>query len=623
MPVNIAQTYTFVITGPDGIPWTAQPSNASLKWKWEKLERWGFWQKVLDTDLIFVNSPDGSIKDFDKFLAIEERDLRCQFIDVEVFRACGPINVPFWTGRIRCSDGDWNKSLCRLKIKPEPVNAYTCLTEVWEEELNFAGGVTPITVNVRPKYVTETKVCKWTQKFNTFIWLLLDAIEGTNNSGFSYGNQFLQNVRDSCVEFAKIKCSELNDAGGDAWVFLDVKVKKRKKRRYEVTVRVVRERATITPCGVPDSDPAWILLEDNCPTSSTYVRPSQVVYLPTVQSDPDYAGYNVETSLNGIVFDFPVHNAYGLGDVLQWYTSQAQLGCTLPIISNFFNINPDNTNPVNKAYLAAATNLANVKIVHVSDFVKDDADGPDSNASVKYSLKSILENMPGNIDIAIDNGTLRIEHVSYFRRNKMLDLTQAGFVERNAGKYHYKYDKTKLPKSEKFAWISETDKSGGDFDGLPIKYTGACIARDSKDTTISFEIFISNIKYILENKPDFADALDGLILLATDGDVVLYETGILSNDIKLNGHFAIANLQENYYKWDRPLSTGIMNNQPTEFFRWMKQKRQEDIKVQLCCEDITTFDPNDLVKTQLGWGEVDDVQFDDPTSTLKLNLSFH
>lgn len=624
MPTNIANTYTFAITGPDGIAWNAQPSNSTLKWKWEKLERWGFWRKVLDTDLIFINKPDGSIKDFDKLLAYEESDLRCQFIDIQIFRSCGPIVNLFWTGRIRCSDGDWNKSLCRLKVKPEPFDTYSCLTEGWEEKYNFAGGVEAETINIKPKYTTQIKVCTWTQKYNTFLMLLLDAIEGTNNSGFSFGNQFLINVRDSCVDFALLKCNNLDDGGADAWVFLDAKVKRKKKKKFDITIRVVRETAFTEPCAPPDSDPAWILADDNCPTSGTYVRPSQVVYLPTIQNDPNYAGYGVESTLNGIVFDFPVHNAYSLSNIFTFYTAQPQLGCTIPVISNFLNINPDATNPDNLSYQSAATNLAAVKIVHVSDFVKDDEDGPDYKATIKYSLKEILENLPGNIDFAMDEGTLRIEHVSYFRRNKMLDLTQDGFAELNAGKYRYKYDKNKLPKSERCKWIRETDKDGGDFDGTAIKYSGACIARDSKEATIQFEIFISNIKFILENRNEFLESsLDGLIILATDGTIVLYETGVLSGEIKLNAHFAVANLMESYYKWDRPLSSGIMNNQPTDFFRWQRQKKQDDIKAVLCCEDISTFDPNDLVKTQMGWGSVDDAQFDDPVSMLKLNLSFH
>jgi hypothetical protein len=584
MSVHIHDLYTFYITTPNGETWQTYPRNSRLNWKWVQDDQFGFWRKTLETDLIFRNGSTTTNRDFDKMLAVERSADRCEFILIDIYRICDGEEMLFFPGRMRCAAGEWDESFCKLKIKPEPRDGYTCLVDNWETEYDFAKYITSNTIEATAEFNIERKGCSWTQ-------------EGSPNCTFGEAYEH---------------CPDLDDAGSDAWVieFCNYNLENQFDNIVNVEIGLIREVGAGTCDGVtplpPTNDPAWILLESDCPTSSTWVRP--------------YYAFGNSGGTEPIA-DFTIHNAYKLVDVLTYLVDQ--LPCEINIISNFFNINPDATNPDNVPYQKAALGMADVHLVHLSDFIKDDEDGPDTKATFPYSLNSILKFMPGNIQLEIEGDTLRIEHRSYFRRLKTLDLTVAGHIEMISGKKKHKYDKTKLPKEEKFTWKGETDGPGRDFDGHPIKYSGGCIVKDAKPVTIPFEIYYSNIRFIFERKYLYAENLGGLIILSVGAGKILFDTCPLSGTLKLNGHFAISTLHDNYYKWDRPLPSGVMNNQPTDFYRWTRQKKQDDIKFRLCCDELVTWNPNNLVKTQYGWGEVEEPALEEPKGIFSTTIAHH
>jgi len=596
MSVHIHEKFEFHITAPNGVAWQAYPHNATLEFKWEKDNDWGFFRKTLQTDLIFTGD------DFTQLLSIEDSDDRCQFILIDIHIICDEVSSLWWPGRMRCTAGEWDKSLCRLKIKAEPLDDYTCLFDNWEKEIDFSI-LGSNTLLIAPQYSVETKLCTWKESSITpSIKELIDLLN--ENTG---DDAFLETIRISILLQVFVHCQDLLDAGSTAWTLLSATYTEFfGVIDYDITV--AREYAPGTCDGgpvAPDADEGWVLLTDDCPTDSLWVRKitSGIIYDGAVGT-----------------YETPIHFAYPLRYILDYFFTAP---CSTPIVSNFFNINPDATAPDNEAYQKAAVWLTDVHVVHLSDFIKDDEDGADTHATVPYSLKSILLNLPGNIDIAIDNGSLIIEHVSYYRRTQMLDLTNADHFDLNNGNAKYKYNKLKIPKSEKFGYKSETDGVGKDFDGLSITYDNACVDKDSKEKAILFEIYHANVKYLFEHKADYQNDLDGLIILSVADGKILYDTCPLSGELKLNGHFAISTLHQNYYKWDRPLPTGIMNGEPTQFFRWLRQKQQSDVKVRMCCDDYGTFDPDDLVKTQMGWGEVDDASLQEPTGLFKLQILHH
>lgn len=75
-----------------------------------------------------------------------------------------------------------------------------------------------------------------------------------------------------------------------------------------------------------------------------------------------------------------------------------------------------------------------------------------------------------------------------------------------------------------------------------------------------------------------------------------------------------------YHRWNRPQQYGTMNDQISKFYSYKRTRKQEPIQIQLCCSDYTTFDPKDLVKTQLGWGEILSAKYSEPSEVLTVEL---
>jgi hypothetical protein len=82
---------------------------------------------------------------------------------------------------------------------------------------------------------------------------------------------------------------------------------------------------------------------------------------------------------------------------------------------------------------------------------------------------------------------------------------------------------------------------------------------------------------------------------------VIDEVGVISGYLLPNGHLSIANLHENYWRYERIAYNGEMNGLQTVFTTIEKFKELEEIRLPLCC---TQFDPEKLINTGLGWGEV-------------------
>lgn len=601
--IHIHDIFEFHLTFPNGDEVQVYPKNNQIEFQWTKFdERWGFFRRHCETELIFYNDPRDSIADFDTLLAFERSDDRCEFVLIDIYRICDEIETLEWSGRLRMTDGDWDLSYCEVKIKPEVVDEYTCLLDHWEEEIDFSV-LASSTITIAPLFNVETQECVVETVDLSTTESLSGLIETLNTNTGS--DAFRESLRAILLLTVFQECPSYLDAGTLAWSLLSAEDNSTSVFFGSFRFVIVREyeTGTCSPDPVaPDSDPAWILLEDNCPTDSLWVRKitSGIIY--------DGAIGTINT---------PIHLAYPLAVIGYLFVD-----CNIPIISNFFNINPDATEPDNIAYTKAAEFLTAVHIVHVSDFIKDDEDGADTHAVIPFSLKAILESLPGNIDIVMDTAAnaLRIEHVSYFRRIKMLDLTDADHVFLINGNYKYGYNKEKMPKQEKFSWKALTDGVGNDFDGLPIIYNSACVDPNTKERTIGFPIFYSNVKYLFEHKADFQSNLDGLIILSTKDLKVMYDTCPISGEVKLNGHFAMSTQHENYWKWDRPLPGGVMNVVETQFFRWLRQKVQDDVQARFCCDDIATFNPDHLIKTQLGWGEVKEARLIEPSSTFTFDI---
>ena len=99
---------------------------------------------------------------------------------------------------------------------------------------------------------------------------------------------------------------------------------------------------------------------------------------------------------------------------------------------------------------------------------------------------------------------------------------------------------------------------------------------------------------------------------------VLYDYGLISNYLKPNMHLSVANLQDSYWKYGRYLPNGLMNNVDTAF-DVRPLKYQKSITFPYCFGE---FNPNFLIKTNLGNGIVKSASFSFKTRWLTVELEY-
>ena len=192
------------------------------------------------------------------------------------------------------------------------------------------------------------------------------------------------------------------------------------------------------------------------------------------------------------------------------------------------------------------------------------------------------------------DGELIIEHISYFESLPGMDLRGQVLAEKSN---KYSYLKEKMPKFERFSFM---EASNSDFIGVPIRYESKCINPDP-DSNISeytnrVTTDISMIEIESESVVD-----EGFVIFCNylyGGNYYVYFTiGRLSLTSKYNNDLSWANLHHAFFKHNRVLSEGYMNNSLTEFASIQKNKQQE-VLAKVCRED--NYDPRDYITTELG-----------------------
>jgi hypothetical protein len=112
------------------------------------------------------------------------------------------------------------------------------------------------------------------------------------------------------------------------------------------------------------------------------------------------------------------------------------------------------------------------------------------------------------------------------------------------------------------------------------------------------------------------------VLLSTNaGRINVALSCLNASENGLNIRLGWACLHVNYWRDDRHMRDGTMNKVSTIFTNVKKLRQQIPIMLSMCCADFfTIFDPNALVRTQLGDGEIDEATYEEPSERLTLNL---
>lgn len=293
------------------------------------------------------------------------------------------------------------------------------------------------------------------------------------------------------------------------------------------------------------------------------------------------------------------------------------------IKSDFFQWNPDVPTDIN--YVTLQEN----ELMHLSLHQKSDVRTPNSSEPASKGVLTFEQIAKWFSDMfhvwwfMEDENTLRFEHISVIGTALGLDLTQDPYYEKVKFQRNYEYDKTILPRIEKFQFM---EQEFVDNTGFPIEYKDATgewslCAGDSEDV-IAPDQLTTDMLLLQANPADVARS--GFVMMANDYNGVEYQVrttiGAFTGQNIINAALGWANLHENYLKWDRALEEGYMNRVFTSFNTKRRIKKQKGFKITLCCEE--DFNPVNLVKTNLGTGKIEEAEIDFQTRKLELKIKY-
>lgn len=566
---------TFRFTANDGVAdTTVTPLNSGLRRRWEREGDTRSYRAKLATKLLFKGA------DYTYF-----RDLYdagdCDEVTLLIENYCGGAWVTWHEGVIPIYNGEYNASRCEVEFEIKPADVYECANKSFDIRENW----------IELTSSTSVKILLGTIELDTCSELGFTVASPSTDLSFfkdcwSPGDPPTSSTDpDAATAWRPISHDQTTVWNGSIW---------------EVMGSTTWAREKITSVGAPDGI-GWINI-----SGTTWVRPLPLTMSEIIYEPVDYGVTWEARTLN----QAPVSNGHRLENLLEAVT--LSLDCDFDsIISNFFNINPDATNPTNDAYTFATDNLADCFFFQKSDIVRASATNDASRFT--YSMKEFLEEMKIlNVFWAITNvagvKTLRLEHYTYFDGANGLDLTTL-----DGGKYIVGLDNFKteneVPRFESFAYQESYRPK---FLTKRITYPAACATVQGNERTA--KQMCTDFGGLVENQNA---GLEGFFLMATldiGGGEYLINT--LSGEA--NGCFAWENILPALWADGRYHMAATANVTGYAVNSIIKSRLQRPITIGFCCDD--TFEPSELVNTQLGWGEVKSAEEDTERATLRLEL---
>jgi hypothetical protein len=568
----------------------------TIEWSQEEDEGKLDYKQELPSNIVFRGTP------YETMLKLERSIYRCDFIQIAVDRPCdsgpGDTWVEWFNGRMSLNDGEWDLDKCEVKIKLDDLKEEQCFEDNKTTEINLLQNIfSRRTVFLNPTNVT------------------IETVEYSETVDLSTGD---------CGALAWGGAGSPSDGNWNYYYYRFTQDNSLIPAQCEMVTRWARE-TVLVDCGDPAPGPEWLLITDGCPGGQRkYARPAR-----TYACQYQYPNYGdavqiteYECQIVGSSTAVPsIDNGVTLNDVVALFINTFCPGFTF--VSDFFQINPDVPSAVN--YVTGQRSKTRfLTLFQKSDVKRPTASGNATKANLSFEKLFEMLVKAYNVRWRVEGSTVRMEHVSYWTRNAGLDLTQPKYAQYIRGLRKYSYQSDDIPAREEFKWM---EAGYGDFQGVPIIYSGGCVTKGSRNNVKQFAIdkFTTDVELVLSNPNPDSNVVsdDGFVLIAADYDgtnyYIITESAIFGGS-SLNNSLAWAQLHRDYHKWDRPLSSGSMNSTPTDFFTTKPTKKGEKIRIPLCCTD--TFNPDETIKTPLGLGVVDKATFSFRDETLEVELLY-
>jgi hypothetical protein len=627
-PINIHEQYRFFYDHPVNGETQCYPAINELVTEWVKEEGQIFYRKQISQNFIFINNAKREITDFTDLYELDRSDdNRCEKIDFRIEIKCGEDWEEWYLGYIALVDGEFDVDRCVLSVPIRTSDKYACIESIFDEDVN----VLENQAQGGDHWEVETIVL--TQDYEQIPSAHLENPEFPDPP---VGNPIFEK---GYVDFP------MDDP--DLWNIVDNKIRfyeltnppdPSKPWSFEITT-IWQSWVVFTECdnGTP-TDPGgdWVLL-DNCGLTSFseegFSKWRKPILSPTTIPP------------RGRRFE----------DVVQMLIEP----CGLKLESYLFSAGGVGDKPDNSVYNWAEDNLSHLTFHQITDIVKKPINEVDFATRGDLNLSDLLDDLAA-LEIYWDideNDNFILEHISYFLdESLMLDLTAEERKKYIQGKHKYKYVVDELPRIEEFEWkvqgerefkrniLSTTTIPGVGrvgknitvsynelaFDAGKIVYDNACSDPEA-NTSYQFKTFVTNLADVLENPDNYPDELFVLVASNDQGEVITRDVYPGNNIIptsyiernRINAPLTLVELVYYLMRWNRPQKTGelVDANLTLNMTNSKRLREQEEITFPICCADlINTFDPADLVRTQLGWGEVADVNYSDPSGIMTIIL---
>lgn len=556
------------------------------------------WSSEVDGSMrMFTKTFDGNIKftgaAYKKLIRLEKSIYRCNTQNLTIEKNCNNSWDEIFSGSISLNSGEWDEDNCSVKLKFTEENSASCLQDNDGEAINL--------LDINNRYQINTTPGNIKLEYLEF-----------------HDNKVTAEEPERFVPFWGGDPEELNNG----WNYYDhlENVQKQSSTNNWQQIRDTRwVREVILSNDIIDDDPSWIPIGMDG-GQYKYARYVQMFNQEWNEDQPEefWTIYTYNSDFIGKKgTNMVLRNGVKLGDALNYFISTFCNG--LVIKSDFFQINPENQSNINYV-TGKKSKVDNIFILQASDVKRPSATGLATKLMFDWErLTAALKNM-FNVDWRVENGVLILEHVSFFPKVVGMDLTISHRQYLNR-KYTYKNDS--IPSKEVWKWAS--DQSAGDFNGMPITYSSGCIVNKRQEKTYPIEDVYTDIQLAISNPAADSKVVndEGVFFIAAGFDgsnyYVLQEPGILSTP-RINNTLALAQLHRDYHRYERSLPVGTMNGALTEFITVKPTKQGNAFKIPLCCP--TDFKPDDMVKTLLGDGVVNNATYSFRDSMLELELLY-
>lgn len=597
-----------------------------------------FFRKYINQSILFGKG------DYPQFLAIErDPSRRCNTILVRLQVKCANNYQEYWRGKFSTGSGTFNLSECTFEVKPGTVDKYSCILEksnlksniLLQEYVEVNAATMPIIrfgmsvydgfADPEPVYHTYNVILDDSGSPTTAGWVLHGYTYPIVLGGltFTYKLWWREEIFTDCIAGVP------QTPNGTGWTlvtsFCDTPGiyfgKAFYAREPQFTYPISGLFAGTCGAGGTDVPPD----ESGCPNGQFIsAQPCDFALDVFNPLEPGAHRAPLYVCFNGVIADY--HRARTLRSAIDQIF--ITMGCPISgVHSDFFGIDPLGNSP---GYIEGTNYVTNETSAtdHILFLQKSDAINPSftNHATIGEMTFTELMSMLRAVfrvfwDLS-DDGYLILEHFYFWSSPLGTDIA---IYDNVIEKVTYTHLSDQIPRIERLTFM---EALGSDFVGKDLIYSGPCVGGDTLDE-ITAGPFTTDLPGILTDPDQFSK--DGFVMLATKYDGadynVIVDTGVLSGAQVTNAPLSTANLQRDYWTWDRFLPNGNMNGQDVTFDGFIPNIEQKGVSFPSCCDELA-FDATKGITTTLGHllgyipAMVEEYEFDPNTGRATMTLRY-